>query len=94
MLEVGLPDEEAAIRAEMLLASYGVERDGKQICVKDIDGPRIFVDALCTLEGAGLTPSTMAIREPSLDDVFLTLTGRHAESTGSGRQQETDGGGA
>lgn len=88
VLEVGLPDEATATRAEMLLASYGVERDGNQICVKDVDGPRIFVDALCTLEGAGLTPSTMAIREPSLADVFLALTGRRAESDGDRAQQQ------
>ena len=88
VLEVGLPDEATATRAEMLLASYGVERDGNQICVKDVDGPRIFVDALCTLEGAGLTPSTMAIREPSLADVFLALTGRRTESDGDRAQQQ------
>jgi daunorubicin resistance ABC transporter ATP-binding subunit len=89
VLEVGLPDEATATRAEMLLASYGVERDGNQICVKDVDGPRIFVDALCTLEGAGLTPSTMAIREPSLADVFLALTGRRTESDDDAEQQAT-----
>jgi len=93
MLEVGLPDEATAAHAETLLASYGVERDGNQICIRDVDGPRVFVDALCTLEGAGLTPATMAIREPSLDDVFLTLTGHHAESGGKDRQQASDGGG-
>jgi daunorubicin resistance ABC transporter ATP-binding subunit len=89
MLEVELPDEATAARAEFLLTSYGVERDGNQICLKDVDGPRVFIDALCTLEGAGLTPSTMAIREPSLADVFLALTGRHAESDGDRAQQQT-----
>jgi ABC-2 type transport system ATP-binding protein len=91
MLEVGLPDEATAMHAETLLASFGAERDGNQICVRDVDGPSAFVDALCTLEGAGLTPATMAIREPSLDDVFLTLTGRHAEPGGDGGQQATEG---
>jgi ABC-2 type transport system ATP-binding protein len=88
VLEVGLPDEATATRAESLLASYGVERDGNQICLRDVDGPRVFIDALCTLEGAGLTPSTMAIREPSLADVFLALTGRRAESDGDKAQQQ------
>lgn len=92
MLEVGLADEAAATRAETLLASFGIERDGSQICIKALDGPRVFIDALCTLEGAGLTPLTMAVREPSLDDVFLALTGRRAESGGDGEQQATAGG--
>jgi hypothetical protein len=26
-----------------------------------------------------LAPATLAVREPSLDDVFLALTGHHAE---------------
>jgi ABC-2 type transport system ATP-binding protein len=93
MLEVDMPDEAAATRAESLLASYGVERDGKQICIKDVDGPRVFIDALCTLEGEGLTPQTMAVRQPSLDDVFLALTGRRAESDGNGEKKEPASGG-
>jgi daunorubicin resistance ABC transporter ATP-binding subunit len=93
MLEVDMRDEAAAVHAESLLASYGVERDGKQICLKDVDGPRVFIDALCTLEGAGLTPQTMAVRQPSLDDVFLALTGRRAESDGNGGQKEPASGG-
>jgi hypothetical protein len=35
--------------------------------------------ALRQLESAGLDASRMALREPSLDDVFLSLTGRRAE---------------
>jgi hypothetical protein len=37
--------------------------------------------ALQQLESAGLSANTMALREPSLDDVFLSLTGRRAEIT-------------
>jgi ABC-2 type transport system ATP-binding protein len=28
------------------------------------------------LDGAGLEPTAVTVREPSLDDVFLTLTGK------------------
>jgi ABC-2 type transport system ATP-binding protein len=38
-----------------------------------------LVDVLRELDGAGLAPATLAVHEPSLDDVFLALTGRHAE---------------
>jgi hypothetical protein len=43
------------------------------------EGPRLLVDVLRELDGAQLAPATLAVHEPSLDDVFLALTGRHAE---------------
>jgi ABC-2 type transport system ATP-binding protein len=39
------------------------------------DGATTLRDALNRLEAAGLVPSHVALREPTLDDVFLTLTG-------------------
>jgi daunorubicin resistance ABC transporter ATP-binding subunit len=92
MLEIGLADEATAVRAQDLLAPFGVERDGNQVCVKGRDGPGVFVDALCALEGAGVAPTTMAVREPSLDDVFLALTGRRTESDGGTARQSVAGG--
>ena len=43
------------------------------------EGARLLVDALRALDGGGIVPVTLAVREPSLDDVFLALTGHHAE---------------
>jgi ABC-2 type transport system ATP-binding protein len=43
------------------------------------DGARLLVDALRALDGEGIVPATLTVREPSLDDVFLALTGHHAE---------------
>jgi ABC-2 type transport system ATP-binding protein len=40
----------------------------------------VLMDALRALDSSGLTPTTLVVREPSLDDVFLTLTGHRAES--------------
>jgi len=34
---------------------------------------------LRAFDADGLDPATLTVREPSLDDVFLRLTGRHAE---------------
>ena len=34
-----------------------------------------MTEALVLLDEAGLVPATLAMREPSLDDVFLALTG-------------------
>lgn len=39
------------------------------------DGPSTLRDALNRLSAADIAPSHVALREPTLDDVFLTLTG-------------------
>ena len=41
-------------------------------------GPSV-VAAVRRLDAAGIVPAAIAVREPSLDDVFLTLTGKHVE---------------
>jgi ABC-2 type transport system ATP-binding protein len=44
-------------------------------------GPALAADALRRLDGAGITLVGLALREPSLDDVFLNLTGHKAEES-------------
>jgi daunorubicin resistance ABC transporter ATP-binding subunit len=44
------------------------------------DGPKVAIDVLRALDAAGLEPTAFAVREPSLDDVFLSLTGHRAEA--------------
>ncbi len=82
VVEIGLPDPGAARRATALLAGYAVrepEVDGSLVRFEVCEGPRVLVDALRTLDAEGLSPETLGVREPSLDDVFLALTGRRAE---------------
>jgi ABC-2 type transport system ATP-binding protein len=45
-------------------------------------GARMVTEALGLLDEADLVPTTLAMREPSLDDVFLALTGHGAEANG------------
>jgi ABC-2 type transport system ATP-binding protein len=52
-----------------------------------------LVEVLRSLDSNGLAPSSLAVREPSLDDVFLALTGRHAEETGEQEQELVPTGG-
>jgi daunorubicin resistance ABC transporter ATP-binding subunit len=82
--ELGFEDEVTAEKALGLLSTpyAGVEREGVTIRLSTNEGPRVLIDVLRDLDGAGLSPSTLAVHEPSLDDVFLALTGRHAESVG------------
>ncbi len=44
------------------------------------DGPRVAMEVLRLLDQHALVPTTFRIREPSLDDVFMALTGKRAEA--------------
>jgi ABC-2 type transport system ATP-binding protein len=82
VVELGFADPGEARRAQGSLANYAVrppDVDGSEVRFEICDGARVIVDALRTLDGEGLAPATLAVREPSLDDVFLALTGRRVE---------------
>jgi ABC-2 type transport system ATP-binding protein len=83
VIELTLPDPDAAARAMNLLREDGHRTlvvDGSTVELTVEDGPRVAATALRTLDQAGLTVAGLALREPSLDDVFLSLTGHRAES--------------
>jgi len=82
VIEVGFADPGEARRAKGFVANFACrnpEVDGSELRFECVDGARVLVDALRTLDGEGLAPATIAVREPSLDDVFLALTGRRVE---------------
>jgi ABC-2 type transport system ATP-binding protein len=80
VIEIGMGEETQALRAENALAGLngGPEREGSLIRMSS-DSPRLLMDVLRSLDGQGLSPASLTVREPSLDDVFLALTGHHAE---------------
>jgi ABC-2 type transport system ATP-binding protein len=43
------------------------------------EGPGALMQVLRTFDAAGLVPAGLTVREPSLDDVFLKLTGHRTE---------------
>jgi ABC-type multidrug transport system ATPase subunit len=82
VIEIGMADDGQAMRAEGLLTSSvpgKPEREGALVRVASDDGPRLLIEVLRSLDAHDLAPGSLTVREPSLDDVFLTLTGRHAE---------------
>jgi ABC-2 type transport system ATP-binding protein len=96
VIELGWAQEDQAMRAEVVLAPFvhtRPEREGAQVRVASDDGPRLLIEVLRSLDGADLAPSTLTVREPSLDDVFLALTGRHAEATAAPEPQAVATGG-
>jgi ABC-2 type transport system ATP-binding protein len=75
-------EEGDAERARSALAALGageIGHDGRSIELRVADSGPAVLDAVRRLDGAGLVPRGLTVREPSLDDVFLTLTGRPAE---------------
>ena len=83
VLDLGLDDEPTALRAAKALRTVNEKAPvvyGRTVEVNVNDGPRIVTEALRILEAEGIAPTTLALREPSLDDVFLSLTGHRAEA--------------
>jgi len=82
IVEVGFDDVAAAQRARGVLAAIGacdVEADGHTVELKSSDGARIAIDVVRALDREHLEPASLALREPTLDDVFLALTGHVAD---------------
>ena len=81
VIEIGMPNELAGARAQALLAGRDAghpELEGSMVRLASRDGAGALIDVLRSLDAEGLSPATLAVREPSLDDVFLALTGKHA----------------
>ena len=89
VLEVGLDTIDHARQTADLLGSLGSHTptvNGTLVEVTVDDGPTSAMAGLRSLDQAGITPTAFTLREPSLDDVFLELTGRRAED----EVEETD----
>ena len=70
-------DEPSLQRAAALLGSRATRpRDAPRTFAVGIDGPADLRDLLNALDDAGTPPASLALHEPTLDDVFLSLTGR------------------
>ncbi|HTZ07595.1 MAG TPA: ATP-binding cassette domain-containing protein [Acidimicrobiales bacterium] len=82
VLDVGLHDEAGAARVVELfgpLTTKTPSRRGTMVELPVDDGAKVAMEALRLLDQHGLVPTTFRLREPSLDDVFLVLTGRHTD---------------
>jgi ABC-2 type transport system ATP-binding protein len=84
VIEVGHAAPELTRRAALLLAQIGTvsaDRDATRLHLTVDDGPRAMVEVVRALDAAHLPPTALALREPSLDDVFLSLTGQDTHTT-------------
>ena len=87
-VEVELPDNETAARALAALEGVGDGDpvvDGLTVRLATTTGLATTSELVRRLEGAGLDVSSLQLRQPSLDEVFLSLTG---QEPGAGEGQD------
>jgi ABC-2 type transport system ATP-binding protein len=82
IVEIGVADAAQAAAAQALLAPVGtveVDDTGHIVKVNIGAGARGVLDVARILESAELVPASFTVREPTLDDVFLSLTGHRTD---------------
>jgi ABC-2 type transport system ATP-binding protein len=83
VLAVTVDGRDSVTRAVPLLAPLADKDpvvDGSTVELTVENGPAVGAEVLRTLDGAGIPVRGLALREPSLDDVFLSLTGHKSEA--------------
>jgi ABC-2 type transport system ATP-binding protein len=83
-LQLRLATSATATRAARMVADLGsgpptVDAQTGEVTLPIAGGVAVLPEAVRRLDAAGLTLSDLALRRPTLDDVFLTLTGHPAQ---------------
>jgi ABC-2 type transport system ATP-binding protein len=79
-IEVGRrKDVEAAVRALAPITSGDAQLRGLSLTIPVTNGTGVVADAVRRLDRAGVKITDLIVRRPTLDDVFMTLTGHAAE---------------
>jgi len=92
VIEVTLDSEQEAARAQGLLARLvkaRPDREGSRVHLSTPDAPKVLTQVLRALDANGMPAAGLTVREPSLDDVFLALTGRHVGTAAEAAEAES-----
>ncbi|ATW50225.1 ATP-binding cassette domain-containing protein [Streptomyces xantholiticus] len=98
-VEVVVHEPEQITAAREVLASYGkgevaVAEHTRKLTVPVTGGAKLLAEVIRDLDTRGVEIDDIGLRRPTLDDVFLSLTGHVAEATGEGNGEgEGDGAG-
>ena len=69
----------AEILGRLALAPPSVDERTRELLAPVSGGAKLLVETVRELDNAGITVDDLALRRPTLDDVFLALTGKAAE---------------
>ena len=94
-LEVTVRDGARVAEAAGLLAPLGVaepsvDEHRRTVLLPVSGGSAVLTDGLRRLDAAGVAIDDVGLRRPTLDDVFLTLTGRPAEESAEDADASAD----
>ena len=83
-VEVVVAREDELERAGEVLARIGIggpstDRHSRRVTVPVSGGASVLIEVVRELDAAGIAIQDIGLRRPTLDDVFLSLTGRAAE---------------
>jgi ABC-2 type transport system ATP-binding protein len=84
-VEVVLADQETASKVAAALVGVGDEKpvlDGLTVRIATTSGLATTAEVVRRLEGSSLDVSSLQLRQPSLDEVFLSLTGATLDTDG------------
>ena len=85
VIQIEVPEEAQEATRTALGAELGAEHGAAgTITLPAPAGPASLVAVVRTLDDAGITPTDIGLRRPTLDDVFIALTGSAATPTGAG----------
>ena len=85
VIHIDVPDEAQAATRAALGAELGSELGAAgTITLPAPAGPASLVAAVRTLDAAGITPTDIGLRRPTLDDVFIALTGHATTPAAAG----------
>ena len=93
VLDVTVADADMLDRARRVLEGVGdapptFDHATNRMTLPAHDGATTLVEAVRRLDDAGVRLVDLALRRPSLDDVFLTLTGHAATTDGDAHETE------
>lgn len=92
-LEVTVRNAADLASTESLMRAFGTdvraEREVRHVSVAITTGAGLLPKVIREIDAAGIELEDLGLRKPTLDDVFLKLTGRTAEETEKQREKET-----
>ncbi len=90
VVEVHVEDEDCSAATDALtpVAEGELRVEGNAFSIPAANGSKTLTAAVRSLDDAGIEPRDIGLRKPTLDDVFLSLTGHHAEDESA---EETPG---